>query len=70
MRVGVGWQKDSCRECKHCRGGEENACASNTPTCAGGNRGGFADYWRGPAGFAIPIPDGLDSATAAPMVRL
>jgi alcohol dehydrogenase (NADP+) len=30
--------------------------------------GGFANYWRGPAKFAIPIPKGMDLAGAAPML--
>jgi D-arabinose 1-dehydrogenase-like Zn-dependent alcohol dehydrogenase len=31
-------------------------------------KGGFANYWRGPAKFAIPIPKGMDLASAAPML--
>jgi alcohol dehydrogenase (NADP+) len=30
-------------------------------------KGGFANYWRGPARFAIPIPKEMDLAGAAPM---
>jgi alcohol dehydrogenase (NADP+) len=30
--------------------------------------GGFANYWRGPAKFAIPIPKEMDLASAAPML--
>jgi alcohol dehydrogenase (NADP+) len=30
--------------------------------------GGFAAYWRGDGHFAIPIPDAIPSAEAAPML--
>lgn len=30
--------------------------------------GGFANYWRGPSRFAIPIPKGLDPALASPIM--
>jgi D-arabinose 1-dehydrogenase-like Zn-dependent alcohol dehydrogenase len=30
--------------------------------------GGYANYWRGPSHFTVPIPSNLDPAAAAPML--
>lgn len=66
-RVGVGWQADSCGVCEWCRQGDEHLCAKAQPTCVGRN-GGYADKIRVNARFAIPVPDALDSASAAPLL--
>ncbi|KAI9634512.1 chaperonin 10-like protein [Dioszegia hungarica] len=76
--AGVGAQCDSCMECVNCKNGEENYCSKGqTGTYCGKFRrtakgsksyGGYANYWRGPAHFTIPIPDNLDPAEAAPMM--
>lgn len=81
-RVGVGPQSDSCRgragrECADCASGEENYCSEFVVTYGGKfqydgtnakSQGGFARYARVPGHFVIPIPDGVDSAAAAPML--
>ncbi|KAI0127179.1 zinc-binding dehydrogenase [Xylariales sp. AK1849] len=77
-RVGVGAQARSCMQstCVDCSAGEENYCSNggiNTygsiyPDDEGKSYGGYADYNRTNGHFVIPIPDGLDSATAAPML--
>ncbi len=67
QRVGVGWQRSSCGVCEYCRAGEEELCPQSEATCAG-NFGGFADRIRVDRRFAIPIPEGLDSAAAAPLL--
>ncbi|KIR25295.1 hypothetical protein I307_05681 [Cryptococcus deuterogattii 99/473] len=68
-------------EVKHLKVGD-SVCAKTTWTLTGfgptpflrGNgkgyepKGGFVNVWRGPGKFAIPIPDGLDLAAAAPML--
>ncbi len=66
-RVGVGWQRDSCGECAHCRAGEEVLCAKNEATCMG-HFGGFADRIRVNERFAFRIPPELPSETAAPLL--
>jgi len=49
--------------------GTYNAKFSRQPNSKGQKTyGGYANYWRGPAHFAIPIPAGLDPASAAPML--
>ncbi len=67
QRVGVGWQAGSCGHCEWCRKGEEHFCAQAEYTCVGRN-GGFANKIRVNARFAIPLPAGLEPATAAPLL--
>lgn len=67
QRVGIGWQADSCGICEWCRSGEEHLCLKAQPTCVG-RHGGFASSVRVNSRFAIPVPDALDPATAAPLL--
>lgn len=77
-RVGVGAQGDSCLsrfgQCEDCETGEENYCdkivwSYNSKHFNGDvNTGGYATYHRSPSHFVVGIPDGLDSAQAAPML--
>jgi uncharacterized zinc-type alcohol dehydrogenase-like protein len=67
QRVGIGWQADSCHICEWCRAGEEHLCAKAVPTCVG-RHGGFAESVRVNSRFVIPIPDALDSVSAAPLL--
>lgn len=74
--VGVGAQADSCGECVDCKAGNENHCANTVNTYgsiykgkkSGKSYGGYATYNRTPGHFVLRIPDGLDSADAAPMM--
>lgn len=73
--VGVGAQSNSCGKCEDCKNGEENHCLNVTNTYgdkykdgSGKSYGGYATYARHPGRFVFNIPDGLDSADAAPML--
>ncbi len=66
QRVGIGWQSGSCGECEFCRRSRENLCASERDLIVQ-HHGGFADRVRADTAFAIPIPDALESAVAAPL---
>jgi uncharacterized zinc-type alcohol dehydrogenase-like protein len=66
-RVGVGWQRGACLACDSCIAGDENLCAHNVATCVG-NYGGFADRVRLDSRFAFPIPEGIASESAAPLL--
>ncbi|GAA6020963.1 hypothetical protein JCM11491_001566 [Sporobolomyces phaffii] len=78
--VGVGAQNDSCLKCDECKANLEPYCAEGqTGTYAGeykrqpeakGYRsfGGYANYHRAPSHFVFKIPDGLDPASAAPLL--
>ncbi|KAF2686061.1 GroES-like protein [Lentithecium fluviatile CBS 122367] len=73
-RVGVGAQSECCEACKPCKMEQESNCAAMVMTYNGKHQngdksfGGYAKSWRGPASFAIPIPDGLPSEFAAPLM--
>lgn len=76
-RVGVGAQARSCLkpDCPECSAGRVNYCRamvgtynSNYPGDEGRSFGGYADYERADHRFVIPIPDGLASEHAAPMM--
>jgi alcohol/geraniol dehydrogenase (NADP+) len=67
QRVGVGWQRSACGSCELCLTGNENLCLTQTAT-ATGQHGGFAHRMIADARFALPIPDQLDSAKAAPLL--
>lgn len=67
QRVGIGWQAGSCLQCEWCQRGSENLCPHSSATCVG-RHGGYADAVRADSRFAFAIPDGLDSAAAAPLL--
>jgi uncharacterized zinc-type alcohol dehydrogenase-like protein len=67
QRVGVGWQRGACLGCGSCIVGDENLCARNEATCVG-HHGGFADRVRLDGRFAFPVPEGLASESAAPLL--
>jgi len=67
MRVGLGWQSNSCGECEWCSRGLENLCPSQEATCVHRN-GGYANRVRANARFVMQIPDALPSEQAAPLL--
>lgn len=66
-RVGIKWVSAICGACPACMHGHDALCPNNkvsgyyTP-------GTFQEYAVGPADYVTPVPDGLDSALAAPML--
>lgn len=74
-RVGVGCMVDSCRECAHCRRGDEQYCLSgNTGTYAAIDRygqytqGGYSTHIVVTEDFVVRIPDRLELDVAAPLL--
>lgn len=68
-KVAFGWISDSCRACGACIKGEENICLKGYQgLILGGNHGGFQEFIRASADFAIPVPEGLPSSAAAPLM--
>ncbi|HEY8533133.1 MAG TPA: zinc-binding dehydrogenase [Micromonospora sp.] len=61
----------SCGQCAECVSGNENTCeVAASPTAPKFGRtthGAYAEYTRVPAGFAIPIPEGVSFVDAAAM---
>ena len=75
-RVGVGAQSWSCTrpDCEDCSSGNENLCPKFVQSYAtfypDGSKvqGGYGLYSRVPGHFVFKIPDGVESAHAAPMM--
>lgn len=66
-RVGVGWQRGSCGECPDCRRGEEPLCDGHKGLIVG-HHGGFAEYVEVGAHFAFPLPVGVSTNDAGPLM--
>jgi alcohol/geraniol dehydrogenase (NADP+) len=66
-RVGVGWQMSSCLQCSDCFKGNENLCDQNQGLIVSGY-GGFADYLTVDSRFAFPIPAGIETEVAGPLL--
>jgi alcohol dehydrogenase (NADP+) len=74
-RVGVGAQAQSCLECVDCKNGNMTYCkkAVNTygsvyPNGKDKSYGGYSNYNRTHGAFVVKIPEGIESADAAPML--
>lgn len=74
-RAGVGCMVDSCRECEHCKAGEEQYCLHGTvwtydaigsdgrPT-----EGGYSEKIVADENYTLHIPDGISLDGAAPLL--
>lgn len=74
-RVGVGCMVNSCGECANCRNGDEQYCLEGmVGTYAATDRdgtttqGGYSTHVVVDAGYVLRVPDGIDSACAAPLL--
>jgi uncharacterized zinc-type alcohol dehydrogenase-like protein len=66
-RVGVGWQRSSCLGCRDCLAGHENLCAKKQAVITNGY-GGFGDYLFMDSGFCFPLPAGIATVAAGPLL--
>jgi alcohol dehydrogenase (NADP+) len=74
--VGVGVLVDSCRECVHCRNGEEQFCVQGGGTITFGSidkygrltQGGFSTHIVVTEDFVLRIPEGIELDEAAPLL--
>jgi propanol-preferring alcohol dehydrogenase len=66
-RVGIAWLGFTCGECRYCRGGNENLCPNARFTGYHQN-GGYAEQCLVHEDFAYPLPAGLDTAEATPLL--
>ena len=66
-RVGLGWTACSCMECRLCLGGAQHLCRSARPTMVG-RTGGYAERVRAHWAWVVPLPEGLEAATAGPLL--
>src|SRR3954453_22150965 len=74
-RVGVGCMVNSCGECANCRNGDEQYCLNGmvgtyaaTDRDGSTTQGGYSTHVVVDAGFVLRVPDGIDSAAAAPLL--
>ena len=65
--VGIGWHCGYCNECECCNSGDQNLCATAQPTIVG-HHGGFADRVKADASAVVVIPEGVNLATAGPLM--
>lgn len=66
-RVGIGWQRTSCGNCSECDQGADNLCDGNRGLIVG-HHGGFADHVVCDARYCFPIPDGIATESAGPLM--
>lgn len=64
--VGLGWHSNYCHHCMSCLSGDQNLCATAQGTIVG-RHGGFADKVRADASAVIPLPEGMNIASAGPL---
>lgn len=68
-RVGIKWIATTCLSCDLCRRGYESCCPVMFVKSHGFIiDGAFADYVVSYVDYVTPIPEGLDGATAAPIL--
>ena len=67
QHVGIGWNSGSCQHCRPCKSGSQHLCAHAQPTIIG-HHGGFASRVRSHWSWTIPLPEGLNSAEAGPLL--
>lgn len=67
-RVGIGPIRSSCGQCGECHSARDHYCPTKTVTASPGGLGGFADRIIVPGRSAVPIPEALPSAEAAPLL--
>ncbi|KAF2430634.1 alcohol dehydrogenase 2 [Tothia fuscella] len=66
-RVGINWIRGICMSCEACLSGIEPSCANKT-MIGYFTPGTFQQYVVSPSNYVTPIPDGLSSDQAAPML--
>jgi alcohol dehydrogenase (NADP+) len=74
-RVGVGCMVNSCGHCANCLGGDEQYCLNGmvgtyatTDRDGSTTQGGYSTHVVVDAGFVLRVPEGIDSAAAAPLL--
>ncbi len=65
--VGVTWLHKTCGKCSYCESGQENLCEKALFTGYDVD-GGFAEYVTAESDYLIPLPEGHDLASLAPLL--
>jgi D-arabinose 1-dehydrogenase-like Zn-dependent alcohol dehydrogenase len=67
-RVGGGFHRDSCGNCKYCKTGRDILCHDRLEYCQGDyDNGTFAAWYHGKETHLYKIPDSMPSEVAAPL---
>ena len=66
-RLGIAWLRYTDETCRFCTAGKENLCPNARFTGYHAD-GGYAEYAAVAEGFAYPIPSGVQSIHAAPLL--
>lgn len=64
---GLGFIAGTCRHCRYCLSGRQTLCADLESTILG-RPGGFASHVKAHQDWAIPLPAGLEPASAGPLL--
>lgn len=67
-RVGVGWQRSACFRCHDCVSGREHCCNKGYQALLADGYGGFAEQMVADSRFCFPIPEGLSTDAAGPLL--
>jgi propanol-preferring alcohol dehydrogenase len=67
-RVGVKFIASACLTCEACLYGEESRCPKRKLSGFRNDEGTFQQYLASDAQYVTPIPEGVDSAKAAPLL--
>ncbi len=67
QRVGVAWIHSSCGQCQYCKSGLENLCP-RFQACGMHHDGGYAEFVVAFEDYVYPIPAGIPSQQAAPLL--
>jgi len=67
-RVGVPWLFRACGACEQCREGNENLCRQDAAVTGMTVDGGYAQFMRANASYAVRIPEQLSDQQAAPLL--
>ncbi len=67
-RVGIGWQGRCCDQCTWCQSGEYHLCRKIDRMGAWTPYGGFSSSILVDSRFAYPLPQGIPSELAAPLL--
>lgn len=65
--VGVTWLYKTCGSCEYCQKGQENLCQKALFTGYDVD-GGYAEYVTAESDYLIPLPEGSDEASLAPLL--
>lgn len=68
QRVGITFINSTCHNCEMCNNGNENLCPNDATYSGFTTQGTFARYAVANSRSVVPIPDGIESEQACPIL--